>query len=114
MKQVVCLPAMLQDYSFCSKVTALDAYTICIFNIEIPCCVCPQRPYFTVVQPDQSLAVGRPAEKDFLEQHVRRQRPKLSDRLSGCFCGAKAHSRGRQQQRDQVEEWRRFQPQLVQ
>ena len=74
-----------------------------------------QRPYFTVVQPDESLAVGRPAEKDFLAQHVRRQRPRLSDRLSGCLCGGKAHSTGRrQQQQEQVEEWHRLQPQLVQ
>ncbi len=67
--------------------------------------------------PDQTYVVGRPAEKDYLEQHVRAKKPRLGDRLSGCFCGGKGAGRGGRQQEQQAleaEQWHRLQPQLVQ
>lgn len=71
-----------------------------------------RRPYFTVQNPDQTFAVGRPAERDYLEQHVRRTRPRFADRVKGCFCVGK----GRQDQVQQLgaEQWQVPQPQLVQ
>lgn len=72
-----------------------------------------RRPYFTVQNPDQTYAVGRPAERDYLEQHVRRTRPRFADRVKGCFCVGKGQAE-RAQQPGGAEQWHVPQPQLVQ
>ena len=72
-----------------------------------------RRPFHAVAQPDGTVSLCRPLEKDVYEREVQQHRKSTTQgkRLKGCFC---MHQRSSQQMQAEREEWSRPQAQLIQ
>ena len=72
-----------------------------------------RRPFHAVAQPDGTVSLCRPLEKDVYEREVQQHRNSTTQgkTLKGCFC---MHQRSSQQMQAEREEWSRPQAQLIQ
>ena len=72
-----------------------------------------RRPFHAVTQPDGTITLCRPLEKDVYEREVQEHRRKdtYGKRLEGCFC---LHQKSSQHLQAEREEWTRSQAQLSQ
>ncbi len=72
-----------------------------------------RRPFHAVAQPDGSVALCRPLEKDVYEQQVQQYKRKdtCKSKLKGCIC---LHQRSTQSPHEDYEEVSRPQAQLIQ
>ena len=72
-----------------------------------------RRPFHAVTQPDGTVSLCRPLEKDIYERELQQHRRQTNQgkTLKGCLC---MHPRSSQQMQAEREEWSRPQAQLIQ